>query len=316
MRVRREQLAARARRSGTTISAACEGVAARASAAKSTSVTSTSCPTALTTGTRHAATARTTASSLNAPRSSADPPPRPTMMTSTSRDALELRERPADRLGRARALHLRRREQDARAAAPERDAADVVDDRAGRARDDADDARLGGQRALALGREEPLGGELRLQRLERFEQRAASRPPAPGRRRAAAARAAPRTWAGRAAARARRRRRACACAGVTFDAVDDDVDRRVLLLVLEAEVEVPARRRARVGHLALDPDRAVRTRSSSAPLMARSSSATVSGRGGSGGGRGRPRGVKSKTRGCDRRARQRGLASPQRGLCE
>jgi len=47
------------------------GVAARASAAKSTRVTSTSCPTAVTTGTRQAATARTTASSLKAMRSSA-----------------------------------------------------------------------------------------------------------------------------------------------------------------------------------------------------------------------------------------------------
>ena len=97
-------------------------------------------------------------------------------------DALQLRERAADRLDGARALHLRGREQDPRAAAAKRDAADVVDDRARRARDDADDARLAGQRALALRREQPLGGELRLQPLERLEQRAAPGRPAGDRR--------------------------------------------------------------------------------------------------------------------------------------
>ena len=68
-------------RSGTTISAAAEGVAARTSAAKSASVTSTSWPTPQTTGTGWATTARTTRSSLNAHRSSSEPPPRARIVT-------------------------------------------------------------------------------------------------------------------------------------------------------------------------------------------------------------------------------------------
>jgi len=63
-------------RSGTTISAAADGVGARTSAAKSASVTSTSWPTPHTTGSGWATTARTTRSSLNAHRSSSEPPPR------------------------------------------------------------------------------------------------------------------------------------------------------------------------------------------------------------------------------------------------
>ena len=69
--------------SGTHTSAATDGVAARTSAAKSASVTSTSWPTADTTGTGQAAMARTTNSSLKAHKSSREPPPRPTMITST-----------------------------------------------------------------------------------------------------------------------------------------------------------------------------------------------------------------------------------------
>src|SRR4029077_7560669 len=83
-------------------------------------------------------------------------------------------ERAAERVGRAVALDRGRREENARAAAPEGDLADVVDDRAARARDDADRARLGGQGALALGREEPFGRELLFEPLERLEDRPAS----------------------------------------------------------------------------------------------------------------------------------------------
>ena len=68
-------------RSGTTSSAAADGVAARTSAAKSASVTSTSWPTPVTTGSGCATTARTTRSSLNGQRSSMDPPPRARMVT-------------------------------------------------------------------------------------------------------------------------------------------------------------------------------------------------------------------------------------------
>src|SRR5205085_1185798 len=65
-----------------TISAAAEGVAARTSAAKSAMVTSVSCPMAEMTGICEARIARATSSSLNAHRSSTEPPPRPTMIAS------------------------------------------------------------------------------------------------------------------------------------------------------------------------------------------------------------------------------------------
>ncbi len=71
-------------RLATTVSAAADGVGARRSATKSAMVVSVSWPTAEMTGTGDATIARATTSSLNAQRSSIDPPPRPTMMTSTS----------------------------------------------------------------------------------------------------------------------------------------------------------------------------------------------------------------------------------------
>ena len=70
-------------RIGVTHSAAADGVGARRSAARSHSVTSVSWPTAETTGFLHAATARTTHSSLKVHRSSIEPPPRATMITLT-----------------------------------------------------------------------------------------------------------------------------------------------------------------------------------------------------------------------------------------
>ncbi len=83
IRARRDSSPARSSaRSGTASSAAAEGVGARRSAAKSQRVKSVSCPTAEITGIREAATARTTASSLNGQRSSAEPPPRPRMISS------------------------------------------------------------------------------------------------------------------------------------------------------------------------------------------------------------------------------------------
>ena len=74
-----------ARVSGTTRSAAADGVGARRSAAKSASVVSVSWPTALTTGIGLSTIARTTISSLNAHMSSSEPPPRPTIRTSATR---------------------------------------------------------------------------------------------------------------------------------------------------------------------------------------------------------------------------------------
>ena len=70
-------------RRATTISAAFDGVAARTSATKSAMVVSISWPTPETTGTGDAAMARATTSSLKAHRSSSEPPPRPTISTST-----------------------------------------------------------------------------------------------------------------------------------------------------------------------------------------------------------------------------------------
>ncbi len=69
-------------RDGTASSAAAVGVGARRSEAKSTSVVSVSCPTAVMIGQGMAATARTTASSLKAMRSSRLPPPRARITTS------------------------------------------------------------------------------------------------------------------------------------------------------------------------------------------------------------------------------------------
>ncbi len=70
--------------SGTTSLAASVGVAARTSATRSRMGESGSCPIALTSGVRTAATTRTRPSSLNGSRSSTDPPPRATTITSTS----------------------------------------------------------------------------------------------------------------------------------------------------------------------------------------------------------------------------------------
>ena len=67
------------------ISAAALGVAARMSATKSAMVKSISCPTADTTGSADSKIARATASSLNAHKSSSDPPPRVTKIRSKFR---------------------------------------------------------------------------------------------------------------------------------------------------------------------------------------------------------------------------------------
>ena len=75
--------AASAATSGTTRLPASVGVDARTSATRSSSGWSTSWPIALTTGVRHAATARSSVSLLNGSRSSSAPPPRAMTMTST-----------------------------------------------------------------------------------------------------------------------------------------------------------------------------------------------------------------------------------------
>ena len=167
--IRARKLSARS----TTSSAAFDGVAARTSATKSAIVKSTSWPTAEITGTGQAAIARASRSSLNAQRSSADPPPRPMMTTSTSGTraiARSARTRSARRLV---ALHARGAHHDARGRMPRReDAQDVAHGRAVERRHDADAAGQHRQRTLPRGVEQALGLQLALQLLERGLQRA------------------------------------------------------------------------------------------------------------------------------------------------
>ena len=68
--------------SDTASSAAADGVGARKSATKSVIVKSVSCPTADMTGVLELKTASITGSSLKAHKSSIEPPPRPTIITS------------------------------------------------------------------------------------------------------------------------------------------------------------------------------------------------------------------------------------------
>ena len=98
--------------SRTTSSAAADGVGARRSATKSAMVKSVSWPTAEITGTRQPAMARATRSSLNAHRSSMEPPPRPTI--TTSRSSTDCKSRSARTISPRRLLALH--------AAPERSA--------------------------------------------------------------------------------------------------------------------------------------------------------------------------------------------------
>ena len=81
-RFRSNSLSNNSSRAGTAISAAAVGVGALLSETKSAIVVSVSCPTALIIGIRQENIARATDSSLNAHRSSIEPPPRPTMSTS------------------------------------------------------------------------------------------------------------------------------------------------------------------------------------------------------------------------------------------
>ena len=158
--------AARSSRTGTTTSAAWVGVAARTSATRSATVTSTSCPTALTTGTGQAAMNRASRSSLNSQRSSADPPPLVTTATSTPKSHEEAQRRD-HRGGRTLPLHAAAGHEDLRA----REAAvqhpqEVLQRSPGRTGRDAD---AGGQErkgSLARRVEETLGGEPVLELLE------------------------------------------------------------------------------------------------------------------------------------------------------
>ena len=134
-------------RTGTAISAAAVGVGARRSAARSIRVVSVSCPTAEINGIGDSAAARTTSSSLNAHKSSIDPPPRATISRS-GRGSTSAK--PANRcgdLGRgAFALNRHRPQDDAGRAAILEPVEDVANDRAGRRGDDPDHPRQKWQR--------------------------------------------------------------------------------------------------------------------------------------------------------------------------
>ena len=134
----------------TTISAAADGVGARRSATKSAIVTSVSWPTAEIVGTGQPAIARATTSSLNAHRSSIEPPPRPTMTTSTPGTLSDRGHRPRDVERRAFALDARGTNDDVRVrVAPAQHLDDVADGGAVERRDDPDLPRQRRQRTLA-----------------------------------------------------------------------------------------------------------------------------------------------------------------------
>ena len=118
---------ARARRrqsSGTVSSAACDGVAARASATKSAMVKSTSCPTALTTGTRAGGDGARQRLVVEGRQSSAEPPPRPPG-SPCPRAARRASARTMI-ARRAVALHLARRQEELHARPPLGDAHHVA----------------------------------------------------------------------------------------------------------------------------------------------------------------------------------------------
>ena len=111
--------------------------------------------------------ARATGSSLKAQRSSIEPPPRPTMMTSMPGRAPSASMPSTISAGRALALDPGRVDDDAEpGVAPLEDPQDVADGRARRRGDDADRPRPEGQLPLALLVEQALGPELLLELFE------------------------------------------------------------------------------------------------------------------------------------------------------
>ena len=165
-------------RSGTTISAAADGVGARTSAAKSESVTSASCPTPQTTGTECAddrpnhGLVVERPEVLERPAAAGQDRHGRRLVGSTRGDAsvgiaFDLAEC-ADQARRRRlTLHLGGHQEDpGQRPAPREDVADVLPHRTGRAGDDRDRRRSGRKRPLAGSLEQPLGRQPRLQGLE------------------------------------------------------------------------------------------------------------------------------------------------------
>ena len=161
-------------------------------------------------------------------------------------------ERPGQEAGRVRALHGGGRQEDAHAGAAEGHLDDVVDGGAVGAGDHADDPRLEREGPLALGGEEPLAGELLLEPLERLEQR-----PSPRGARAVGRELEPparRVHGGPPHQHHPRPVREQPPGPGRRGAVHHAVDRRLLALVLEREVSVPARHLLEARDLPLDVD--------------------------------------------------------------
>ena len=131
------------------------------------------------TGTRSSATVRQSVSSQNAKRSASEPPPRATMITSTSSIAARSCSARGDARRGVAVLHRRERpdEPPAPAAAPQ-PGEDVVARLAALAGDDPDRARQGGERQRLLRHEQALGVQPPAQRPSW-----ASRSPSPATRR-------------------------------------------------------------------------------------------------------------------------------------
>ena len=132
--------------------------AARTSATKSQIVKSVSWPTPETIGSGDSNTARATTSSLNAHRSSSEPPPRQTISTSTSACALATPDRRGDLLRAPGALHgAGYRITGAQGSGRAQRGQHVAQGGRAAGRDDADAARIARQRTLAARIEQARG---------------------------------------------------------------------------------------------------------------------------------------------------------------
>ena len=130
-----------------------------------------------TTGVVHAAIARHSASSENAARSSSEPPPRASTITSTSAWRSSRSERTHQLARRRRALHGALHDLEPRGRKPPpRVLDDVVLGGGVAAADEPDQPREPGEGLLAIGREQALGGERGLEALEPREQVAEAEP--------------------------------------------------------------------------------------------------------------------------------------------
>jgi hypothetical protein len=213
---------------------------------------SCSWPTALTTGTGHAAIARTSRSSLNGSRSSKLPPPR--AITTTSTPSRHRAPSASTTRPRARALHVGLGDEHVRRREAGRDDGQDVALRGGVvAGHEPDPPRQERQRPLALGGEQPLRGELLLQPLERREVVAEAEALERERAQPELARASKSSGRRR---RGRGRRREVEPQRVELPARHRDAEARAVLGSLSVKKTLAQRVRApQLRDLALDPDR-------------------------------------------------------------